>query len=134
MVDGVATETLLDIGEVAARSGLAPSALRFYEQRGLIEPAGRNGLRRAYTPDVLDRLNLIACARQAGFGVAEIGRFLMAGPGDTELRQRMADKAEELDEKIARLLRMRAALRHGATCPQERLVECPEFMSAVKEG
>jgi DNA-binding transcriptional MerR regulator len=129
----VATETLLDIGEVAARSGLAPSALRFYEQRGLIEPAGRNGLRRAYTPDVLDRLKLIACARQAGFGVAEIGRFLMAGPGDTELRQRMADKAGELDEMIARLMRMRAALRHGATCPRERLVECPEFMAAVKE-
>lgn len=133
MVVTVATETLLDIGEVAARSGLAPSALRFYEQRGLIEPAGRNGLRRAYTPDVLDRLKLIACARQAGFGVAEIGRFLMAGPGDTELRQRMADKAGELDEMIARLMRMRAALRHGATCPRERLVECPEFMAAVKE-
>ena len=134
MVDTVAAETLLDIGEVAARSGLAPSALRYYEQRGLIEPAGRNGLRRTYAPDVLDRLNLIACGRQAGFSVAEIGRFLMSGPGDTELRQRMADKADELDEMIARLIRMRAALRHGATCPEERLVECSEFMAAVKEG
>ena len=42
---------LLDIAEVAVRSGLAPSALRFYEKRGLIAPAGRNGLRRTYRPD-----------------------------------------------------------------------------------
>ncbi|MFD0637979.1 MerR family DNA-binding transcriptional regulator [Catenulispora yoronensis] len=49
-VAAVDTETPLDIGEVAARSGLAPSALRFYEQRGLIESTGRNGLRRTYSP------------------------------------------------------------------------------------
>ncbi|GAA1997479.1 MerR family transcriptional regulator [Catenulispora subtropica] len=133
-IDATTTAALLDIGDVAARTGLAPSALRFYEQRGLIEPAGRNGLRRTYQPEVLDRLSLIACARQAGFGIAEISRFLMAGPGDTELRQRMAAKADELDVMIARLTRMRAALRHGATCPRERLVDCPEFMAAVKEA
>lgn len=133
-IETVETATLLDIGDVAARTGLAPSALRFYEQRGLIEPAGRNGLRRTYKPDVLDRLSLIACARQAGFGIAEISRFLMAGPGDTELRQRMTAKADDLDEMITRLTRMRAALRHGATCPHERLVDCPELMAAVKGG
>ena len=38
-------ERLLDIAEVAERCGLAPSALRFYEKRGLVSPAGRNGLR-----------------------------------------------------------------------------------------
>ncbi|MFD0637980.1 MerR family DNA-binding protein [Catenulispora yoronensis] len=83
---------------------------------------------------MLDRLALIACARQAGFGISEIARFLTAGPGDTELRRRMAVKADELDGMIARLVRMRAALRHGADCPEERLVDCPEFMAAVKAG
>jgi DNA-binding transcriptional MerR regulator len=118
---------LLDIAEVAARSGLAPSALRFYEKRGLITPSGRNGLRRAYRPEVLQRLALIACARGAGFTIAEIARFLLATPSDTELRARMAGKAQELEEDIARLTRMRDSLRHASTCTHEPLVECPDF-------
>jgi DNA-binding transcriptional MerR regulator len=120
-------EALLDIADVAERSGLAPSALRFYERRGLIAPAGRNGLRRTYRPDVLGRLALIACARGAGFTIAEIARFLVATPDDTALRARMADKARALDDDIARLTRMRDSLRHASTCTHEPLVECPEF-------
>ena len=118
---------LLDIAEVARRSGLAPSALRFYEKRGLIASAGRNGLRRTYRPEVLERLALIACARGAGFTIAEIARFLLATPSDTELRTRMAGKAQELEEDIARLTRMRDSLRHASTCMHQPLVECPNF-------
>ncbi|MFG3268172.1 MULTISPECIES: MerR family transcriptional regulator [Streptomyces] len=124
-------EEWLDIGEVAARSGLAPSALRFYEKRGLIEALGRNGLRRTYRPDVLERLALISCARGAGFTIAEIARFLVADPDDSGLRDRMAAKAHELDLRIAQLDRLRASLRHAATCTHEPLVECPEFKRAV---
>ncbi|RSN51258.1 MerR family transcriptional regulator, partial [Amycolatopsis sp. WAC 04182] len=58
-------DTLIDIGEVARRTGLAASALRFYERKGLIEAEGRNGLRRVYLPETLDRLALITCARDA---------------------------------------------------------------------
>jgi DNA-binding transcriptional MerR regulator len=122
---------LLDIAEVAERSGLAPSALRFYEKRGLIEPAGRNGLRRAYHPDVLRRLDLVACARGAGFTIAEIARFLVATPSDAALRERMAAKATELDETIDRLTRMRDSLRHAATCDHVPLVDCPEFKATI---
>ncbi|MBO2452638.1 MerR family transcriptional regulator [Actinomadura barringtoniae] len=125
-------EILLDIGEVAARTGLAPSALRFYEKRGLIAPTGRNGLRRTYRPDVLERLGLITCARSAGFTIAEIARFLEARPGDELLRARMADKARELDERIAQLTRMRDSLDHAAVCTHEPLVECPDFKRAVR--
>ncbi|MDX3567931.1 MerR family transcriptional regulator [Streptomyces sp. ID05-47C] len=124
-------EEWLDIGEVAARSGLAPSALRFYEKRGLIEALGRNGLRRTYRPDVLERLALISCARGAGFTIAEIARFLVADPDDSGLRDRMAAKAHELDLRIAQLDRLRASLRHAATCTHEPLVECPDFKRAV---
>lgn len=123
---------LLDIAEVAERSGLAPSALRFYERRGLIAPAGRNGLRRAYQPDVLGRLTFIACARGAGFTIAEIARFLHATPADTALRARLATKARELEEDIARLTRMHASLRHAATCTHDPLVECPDFKLAFE--
>ena len=125
------TETALDIGEVVAHTGLAPSALRFYEQRGLIASTGRNGLRRTYNADVLDRLALIGCAREAGFGIAEIARFLAAGPRDQDLRDRMASKADELDILIARLTRMRAGLRHAVECDHEPLVACPEFKQTL---
>ena len=118
---------LLDIADVARRSGLAPSALRFYEKKGLITPAGRNGLRRTYRPEVLERLALIVCARGAGFTIAEIARFLLATPTDTELRARMAGKAQELEEDIARLTRMRDSLRHASACMHQPLVECPDF-------
>lgn len=128
------TEATLDIGEVVAHTGLAPSALRFYEQRGLIASSGRNGLRRTYGADVLDRLALIACAREAGFGIAEIARFLSAGPDDRDLRDRMAVKVEELDVLIARLTRMRAGLRHAVNCDHEPLVACPEFKQTLNPG
>lgn len=123
------TDVLLDIAEVGAQTGLAPSALRFYEKRGLIAATGRNGLRRTYHPDILNRLALISCARGAGFTLAEIARFLRASPSDVELRARMAEKAGQLDEDITRLIRMRDSLRHAATCTHDPLVECPDFKS-----
>ncbi|WP_328454561.1 MerR family transcriptional regulator [Amycolatopsis sp. NBC_00438] len=125
------TEALLDIAEVAERAGLAPSALRFYEKRGLVEPAGRNGLRRTYHPDVLRRLDLVACARGAGFTIAEIARFLVATPSDEALRERMASKADELDGAIDRLTRMRDSLRHAAHCDHVPLVDCPDFKVTI---
>lgn len=123
---------LLDIADVAARAQLAPSALRFYEKRGLIVPTGRNGLRRTYDEGVLDRLALIACARASGFTIADIARFLVARPNDTDLRERMALKADQIDEQIAQLTRMRESLRHAATCTHSPLVECPNFKRAVR--
>ena len=125
---------LLDIAEVALRSGLAPSALRYYERRGLISSSGRNGLRRTFDPDVLDRLILIDCARGAGFTLAQIERFLTATPDDTELRAHLARRAGQLDHDIARLTRMRDSLNHAATCTHEPLVECPQFKSTIADS
>lgn len=126
-MSGTRNAAELDIADVAARTGVAASGLRYYEKRGLIEPAGRNGLRRTYDQGVIDRLTLIGCAKAAGFTLAQIGRFLAATPSDTELRRRMAGRADELDTDIARLVRLRDSLRHAATCDHVPLVECPEF-------
>ena len=123
----VSLNGVLDIAEVAETSGLAPSALRFYEKKGLLSSSGRNGLRRTYEPEVLPRLVLINCARRAGFSIAEISRFLVATPGDAALRATVAEKTKVLDEDIARLQRMRDSLEHAATCTHEPLVECPDF-------
>lgn len=117
----------LDIGLVAERTGVSASALRFYERRGLIASSGRNGLRRTFAPEVVDTLSLIACAQAAGFSLAQIGRFLVATPQDSELKTRMAERADELDHEIERLTRMRDSLRHATTCTHVPLVECPDF-------
>ncbi|PZG09812.1 MerR family transcriptional regulator [Nonomuraea aridisoli] len=124
--------TLIDIGEVARRSGLAASALRFYERKGLIQAEGRNGLRRAYRPETLERLELISCARDAGFSLSEIAELLRARPADTELRARMAVKEREVAERVDQLTRLRDSLRHAAVCDHDPLVECPEFKHAVR--
>ena len=124
---------LIDIAEVCRVSGLTASALRFYERRGLVAPSDRNGQRRAYQPDVFARLDLVACSQQAGFTIAEIGRFLEATPSDDELRQRLSDKASELSRDIRRLQRMRDSLDHAATCTHTPLVDCPRFKDTITE-
>ncbi|MER7475697.1 MerR family transcriptional regulator [Micromonospora sp. NPDC000018] len=124
----------LDIGEVAERTGLTASALRFYERRGLIQSNGRNGLRRTFDRDVIDRIALISCAQAAGFTLAQIARFLVASPDDAELRRRMTEKARQLDQDITRLTRMRDSLSHAASCTHTPLVDCPEFKSRMSDG
>lgn len=123
---------LLDIGEVARRTGLAPSALRFYERKNLVSPAARTGLRRAYTPDVLQTLALIIAARAAGFTLAEISKLLAARPDDHVLRERLAAKADELDRRVTQLTAMRDSLRHATACRHDPLTACPNFLSAIQ--
>lgn len=117
----------LDIGLVAELTGVSASALRYYERRGLIASSGRNGLRRTFAPEVVDTLRLVACAQAAGFSLAQIARFLVATPDDAELKERMGERADDLDQEIERLTRMRDSLRHAATCTHVPLVECPGF-------
>lgn len=69
---------ILDIGEVAARSGVPASTLRYYEEIGLIGSLGRRGLRRQFDADVLLRLSLIGLGKAAGFSLVEIAG--MFGP------------------------------------------------------
>ena len=117
----------MDITEVAQRSGVPASTLRFYEEKGLIASIGRRGLRRLFDPGVLDRLALIALGRAAGFSLAEIAR-LFAPDGRPRLdRQLLAAKAEELDRTIRTLSAMRDSLRHAAACPAPSHMECPTF-------
>lgn len=123
--------TDLDIGEVHDRTGLQPSTLRYYEQRGLIAPTGRSGLRRRYASDVIGRLALIRAAQAAGFTLTEIADLLEATPADTELRARLAAKADELDDRIQLLTTMRDQLRHAVGCDSPRLVDCPHFQRCI---
>lgn len=117
----------LDIAEVAKRSGVPASALRYYEERGLIVSVGRRGLRRLFDAAVLERLALIALGRAAGLSLDEIARMFAPNGRPQINRQLLADKAEELDASIRKLTAMRDGLRHAAACPAPSHMECPKF-------
>ena len=121
----------LDIAEVAQRSGVPASALRYYEEKGLIVSIGRRGLRRLFDPGVLDRLALIATGRAAGFTLDESARMFSAD-GPRIDRQMLAAKADQLDATIRRLGALRDGLRHAAACPAPSHMECPRFRRIVK--
>lgn len=117
----------IDIGEVAQRSGMAPSALRYYEEKGLIAPIGRNGLRRVFDEAVLEKLALVALGRAAGFSLGEIGA-MFAPDGRLDIdRHALLEKADGLDRTIRRLTAMRDGLRHAAVCKAPSHLECPRF-------
>ncbi len=121
----------LDIAEVAKRSGMPASALRFYEEKGLIASIGRRGLRRQFDALVLERLALIALGRAAGFSLDEIAR-MFARPDRPQIdRAQLTAKADELDRTIRQLTAMRDGLRHAAACPAPSHMECPTFRRIV---
>jgi DNA-binding transcriptional MerR regulator len=122
----------MDINEVAKRSGVPASALRFYEEKGLIASVGRRGLRRVFDPGVLERLALVALGRSAGFSLDEIAR-MFAPDGRPKIDRRLlAAKAQELDATIRRLGAMRDGLRHAAACPAPSHMECPTFRRLLR--
>ena len=79
----------MDIAEVAKKSGLPASALRYYEEKGLITSAGRQGLRRTFAPGVLDQLALIALGQAAGFSLDDIGA-MFSPDGQASIDRAMA--------------------------------------------
>ena len=122
----------MDISDVARRSGVAASALRFYEEMGLIASLGRPGERRRFAPQVLDQLALIALGQSAGFTLEEI-RAMFAPNGKPNIdRSILAAKADELDATIRRLRAMSKGLRHAAACPAPSHAECPTFQRLLK--
>ena len=127
----------LDISAVAKQSGVAASALRYYEAKGLIASVGRRGLKRVFDSAVLERLALIALGQAAGFSLDEIaGKFTPDGRAKIH-RMSLASKADELDRTIQLLTSIRDGLRHAAVCPAPSHLECPSFrrlMQAAARG
>lgn len=122
----------MDIAEVARRSGVPASTLRYYEEKGLIASAGRQGLRRRFEPTVLDQLALVALGQAAGFSLDEI-RSMFSAEGKPSIDRRMlAAKADDLDAMVRRLKAMSNGLRHAAACPAPDHAACPTFRRLLK--
>lgn len=118
----------LMIGEVAARAGVAPSAIRYYERAGLLQPQSRVGGRRIYDDGVLETLSLIGLAQDAGFTIAEtkvlLHGFERATPASQRWRTLAQRKLKEIRERVERAERMRGLLERLLQCECETLGQC----------
>jgi MerR family redox-sensitive transcriptional activator SoxR len=119
----------LTIGEVAARAGVAPSALRWYEQRGLITATRTPGGARRYARSVLRRLAFVRAAQNVGLSLAEIRSALATLPeGRTpsagDWARLSAGWRARLDEQIAALTQLRDGLSSCIGCGCLSLDRC----------
>lgn len=123
----------MSIGEVARRTGLQPSAIRYYESLGLLPKPSREGGKRRYADDVLDWLALVALARESGFTMAEIRELVRGFTPDTPPARRWhalaTRKLAELDALVARTERMRAVLQVALACGCLRLEDCGHLLA-----
>ncbi|MEO8026370.1 MAG: MerR family transcriptional regulator [Bryobacteraceae bacterium] len=111
----------MTVGQVAKRSGLRASAVRYYESIGLLRAVRVHG-RRQFTEDAIARLTLISAAKDASFSLDEIRRILAGDRPDW--RQAAIAKLKELDVAIARTAAQHAAVSRLLGCPCQTIAEC----------
>lgn len=128
---------MLTIGQVALRTGLRVSAIRYYESRGLLPKAARIGGKRVYEGAVLERLAIIELAKTAGFHLDEIRATLShAGDGSPNARWKTVAgaKRRELDAEMKRLTITRYVLSKMSDCRCATLEECGRvFLDGIAE-
>jgi DNA-binding transcriptional MerR regulator len=122
----------LTIGELASRTGVAPSALRYWEELGLLPAPVRVSGQRRYPSSAAGLVGVILVLRNIGFTLREARAFVAsrspAGDSRRELYQR---KLAELDQRIAQAQAARTAIAHGLACPHEDILECSNFARGV---
>lgn len=117
---------MLTIGEVARRSGVAATTLRYYEQIGLLPAPTRLGGQRRYDEAVLSRLEVIALCKTAGFALDEIQRlFADDAPGRPASRALARAKLAQIDAQLDSLTRARAVIEWGCGAPARRSTPAP---------
>jgi MerR family redox-sensitive transcriptional activator SoxR len=120
----------LTVGQVAERSGLAVSALHFYEKKGLIRSHRTSGNQRRYDRDVLRRLAIVRMAQELGIPLSEVAEALSRVPlgqipSAEDWRGMSAVWYEKLDRRVIMLIRMRDELNGCIGCGCLSTTSCP---------
>jgi DNA-binding transcriptional MerR regulator len=122
----------LTIGELARRTGVATSALRYYEERGLLPTPSRISGQRRHPESAVGIVGIILLLRDVGFSLAEQKTLMGARTVAREDWQRLARrKLAQLDEQIAKAQTAHEAITHALQCPQENILECPNFARII---
>ena len=124
-------QALLTIGELADRTGVATSALRYYDEIGLVRPARRESGRRLYTSSAVGLVGVVLLLREVGFALGDIRRLLRSGSTGRVWRDLAAKKLEDLDQQIAKAQVARTAIEHSLACPHDSILDCPTFWAVV---
>jgi DNA-binding transcriptional MerR regulator len=111
----VETAVSWSVGELAARSGVPATTLRFYDSIGLLVPARLPNGHRRYGPDALEQLHLVRLCQSLGCSLDEVALLLSAG-GAARRRGLAARKLVDVDAALVRLHAVRAVLQHLAGC------------------
>jgi MerR family redox-sensitive transcriptional activator SoxR len=127
----------MTIGELAASSGLKPSAIRFYEKTGLLPIAARKNGRRVYAAEAADRLFLIAFAKDTGFSLPEIKLLLHGFPqsitaGD-RWRKLATSKIQQLEASITKARAMEEMLRSIMKCRCTTIDQCARGLATCMQ-
>jgi len=121
---------MMKIGEVADRSGLNTSTLRYYEEIGLLEMPKRINGQRAYDKSVLTRLKFIKRLRVLDFSLTEIKELLDTDVSRTGLsgwKTAATQKINEVEAQIAHFTQLKSQLEDGLTCECNDLATCTLF-------
>jgi DNA-binding transcriptional MerR regulator len=123
----------MDISEAAARTGLAPSALRFYERRGLIRSTGRDGGKRTFDDSIVEQVALVDFFQQCGLTIAEIAQIVdpsgHVAPGWRDVARA---RLRSIEEQVEFLERAKVLLEHALRCKHGDLDTCPVFRSGIE--
>ena len=122
---------LLTIGELARRAGVTASALRYYEELGLLPAPARVSGQRRYPESAARLVAAILLYSDAGFTLAEQKALMAPRDGTAGWRRLAQRKLAELDEQIARAQAVREAISHGLRCPHEDITQCPNFNAGI---
>lgn len=125
-----ATPTLLSIGELAERTGVPTTALRYYDDLGLVRPTARESGRRRYGESAVEEVGVIRFLSEVGFTLAEIGSFLTVDKSRSR-QEIIARKLTEVVEQQRQLEVAREVLQHGRDCPAGDPVNCSRFWSII---
>ena len=132
-------DAVLTIGEISRRSGVASSALRFYEERGLIASVRAGSGHRRYPRSVLRRIAFIVFAQRIGLTLEEIGMELARLPADrlpvrTDWARLSGEWTKRIDRRIAELQRLRAGLTQCIGCGCLSIDKCELANPADRAG
>lgn len=123
----------MTIGQVASRAGLRTSAIRYYEEQGLLPRASRTAGKRIYEASILERLAMIELAKMAGFELREIRAVLSTGEKAAVVWRKLGQaKHAELDRQVARLVRMKGVLARLLGCTCSTPDECGREFNAAR--
>jgi DNA-binding transcriptional MerR regulator len=124
--------SMLTIGELASRAGVATSALRYWEECGLLPAVERIAGHRRYPESAVEMVGLILLLSDVGFSLAEQKALIAsrsAAPG--EWRQLVQLKLADLNDQIAKAEVAREIIEHGLQCPHDDVADCPSFTAVV---